>query len=129
VLDLLFGWFNGLGKHSSDIWNLVPHCLMWSVWHERNSRIFEDKEQSLLHMQESLWVGYMIVLGHGALQHLLFQNLLSPLMLINLFSFSCVFFPLASACFLHLGVFFPDLIKILLPIKKKKKFRFVLDKM
>ena len=53
VLDLLFGWFNGLGKHSSDIWNLVPHCLMWSVWHERNSRIFEDKEQSLLHMQES----------------------------------------------------------------------------
>uniref|UniRef100_A0A2N9I832 Protein kinase domain-containing protein n=1 Tax=Fagus sylvatica TaxID=28930 RepID=A0A2N9I832_FAGSY len=53
VIDLLFGWFNGLGKHSSDIWNLVPHCLMWSLWHERNSRIFEDKEQSLLHLQES----------------------------------------------------------------------------
>uniref|UniRef100_A0A2N9GH27 Reverse transcriptase domain-containing protein n=1 Tax=Fagus sylvatica TaxID=28930 RepID=A0A2N9GH27_FAGSY len=53
VIDLLYGWFNGFGKHSSDIWNLVPHCLMWSLWHERNSRIFEDKEQSLLHMQES----------------------------------------------------------------------------
>ncbi len=53
VMDLLFGWFNGLGKHSSDIWNLVPHCLMWSLWNERNSRIFEDKEQSLLHLQES----------------------------------------------------------------------------
>jgi hypothetical protein len=53
VIDLLYGWFNGLGKHSSDIWNLVPHCLMWSLWHERNSRIFEDKEQSLIHLQES----------------------------------------------------------------------------
>jgi hypothetical protein len=52
VMDLLFGWFNGLGKHSSDIWNLV-RCLMWSLWQERNSRIFEDKEQSLLHLQES----------------------------------------------------------------------------
>jgi hypothetical protein len=53
VIDLLFGWFNGFGKHSSDIWNLVPLCLMWSLWQERNSRIFEDKENSLLHLQES----------------------------------------------------------------------------
>jgi|UniRef100_A0A2N9FF34 hypothetical protein len=53
VIDLLFGWFNGLGKHSSDIWNLIPHCLMWSLWDERNSRIFEENEQSLLHLQES----------------------------------------------------------------------------
>jgi hypothetical protein len=53
VIDLLFGWFNGLGKHSSDIWNLVPHYLMCSLWQERNSRIFEEKEKSLLHLQES----------------------------------------------------------------------------
>jgi hypothetical protein len=53
VIELLFGWFNGFGKHSSDIWNLVPLCLMWSLWQERNSRIFEDKEKSLLHLQES----------------------------------------------------------------------------
>jgi hypothetical protein len=52
VIDLLFGWFNGFGKHSSDIWNLVPLCLMWSLWQERNSRIFEDKEKSFLHLQE-----------------------------------------------------------------------------
>jgi hypothetical protein len=53
VIELLFGWFNGFGKHSSDIWNLVPSCLMWSLWQERNLRIFEDKEQSLIHLQES----------------------------------------------------------------------------
>jgi hypothetical protein len=52
VIELLFRWFNGFGKHSSDIWNLVLLCLMWSLWQERNSRIFEGKEKSLLHLQE-----------------------------------------------------------------------------
>ena len=28
--------------HHSDIWNLAPLCLMWTVWLERNSRTFED---------------------------------------------------------------------------------------
>jgi hypothetical protein len=42
VAELLFSWWNGLGRHSSDIWNLVPACLMWSIWKERNQRIFED---------------------------------------------------------------------------------------
>jgi hypothetical protein len=27
-------------KHSSDIWNLVLMCLMWTVWRERNRPIF-----------------------------------------------------------------------------------------
>ena len=42
VRDLLFGWRNWFGKHHSDIWNLAPLCLMWTVWLEHNSRIFED---------------------------------------------------------------------------------------
>ena len=42
VADLLFSWWNGLGRHSSDIWNLVQLCLMWIVWKERNCRTFED---------------------------------------------------------------------------------------
>ena len=28
VVDLLFCWYHWLGKHSSDIWDLVPSCLM-----------------------------------------------------------------------------------------------------
>ena len=42
VAELLFSWWNGLGRHTSDVWNLVPLCLMWIVWKERNSRTFED---------------------------------------------------------------------------------------
>jgi hypothetical protein len=46
IADLLFGWFNCFSKLKSAVWNLVPLCLMWTVWHERNSRIFEDVEHS-----------------------------------------------------------------------------------
>jgi hypothetical protein len=42
VADLLHSWWNGLGRHSSDIWNVVPTCLMWTIWKERNQRTFED---------------------------------------------------------------------------------------
>ena len=52
IADLLFGWFNRFGKRSSSIWNLVPLCLMWTIWHERNSRIFEDEEHSRTKMSE-----------------------------------------------------------------------------
>uniref|UniRef100_A0A2N9IL89 Reverse transcriptase zinc-binding domain-containing protein n=1 Tax=Fagus sylvatica TaxID=28930 RepID=A0A2N9IL89_FAGSY len=31
VKDLLFGWRIWFGKHHSDIWNLAPLCLMWTV--------------------------------------------------------------------------------------------------
>ena len=47
VSDLLFGWHNCWGKQSSLIWNLVAHCIMWTIWWERNCRIFEDKEHSV----------------------------------------------------------------------------------
>ncbi len=42
VADLLFSWWNGLGPHASDVWNLIPLCLMWTVWKERNHRTFKD---------------------------------------------------------------------------------------
>ena len=44
IVDFLFGWFNCFGKQKSSIWNLVPHCIMWTVWRERNSRVFEDED-------------------------------------------------------------------------------------
>jgi hypothetical protein len=46
VLELLGGWRNWFGRHQSNIWNLIPHCLMWTVWRERNSRTFDDKRKS-----------------------------------------------------------------------------------
>jgi hypothetical protein len=34
VSDLLFGWWNWFGKKSSGVWNLIPSCLMWTIWQE-----------------------------------------------------------------------------------------------
>ena len=47
VASLLFGWWNWSGKHSSNIWNMVPTCLMWLIWWERNNRTFEDIVRSI----------------------------------------------------------------------------------
>ena len=36
------------GRHcNGDIWKVVPLCLMWCIWKERNSRCFEDIEHSM----------------------------------------------------------------------------------
>jgi hypothetical protein len=40
VVDLLFAWRNWFGKHCSAVWNLVPACLMWTIWRECNRCIF-----------------------------------------------------------------------------------------
>ena len=47
VLDHMAGWRNWFGKHYSDVWNLVPACVMWSLWTERNMRTFENVELSV----------------------------------------------------------------------------------
>ena len=47
VADLVFCWHHWLGKHNSDIWNLVQGCLMWIIWTEHNRRSFEGTEKSL----------------------------------------------------------------------------------
>jgi hypothetical protein len=52
IVGMLSGWHNWLGRHSSAIWNLAPLCVMWSLWQERNRRIFEDEEKSVSHLQE-----------------------------------------------------------------------------
>ena len=47
VVSLLSAWWNWLGIHSSNVWNLVPPCLMWLTWKERNARTFEDIERTV----------------------------------------------------------------------------------
>ena len=47
VEGLLSCWHQWLGKHNSNIWNLIPGCIMWIVWLERNRRSFENKEKTL----------------------------------------------------------------------------------
>ena len=51
VENLVYCWSYWRGKFNSDIWNMVPACLMWIVWTERNQRSFEDTEKSLVQLQ------------------------------------------------------------------------------
>ena len=48
VYDLFACWSGKVGKSDSGaIWKAVPHCLMWCLWRERNSRTFLGEEQSV----------------------------------------------------------------------------------
>ena len=52
VEDLLFCWFHWLGKHSSDIWDLVPGCVMWTIWSDQNRRAFKDEGKTVVQLLE-----------------------------------------------------------------------------
>ena len=45
VFELLACWEGQFGHHwNGHIWMVIPHCLMWCIWRERNNRSFEDME-------------------------------------------------------------------------------------
>ena len=47
VSDLFSSWLGSFSGHQSiDLWRVVPHCVLWCIWRERNSRCFEGKEWS-----------------------------------------------------------------------------------
>ena len=45
----LFACYQGrFGRHRNGvIWKVVPLCVMWCIWKERNSRCFEDIERAM----------------------------------------------------------------------------------
>ena len=48
VVELLACWQGRFGHHRNGfVWIVVPHCLMWCIWKERNSRCFEDSDCSM----------------------------------------------------------------------------------
>ena len=47
VVSLLPTWWNWLGIHSSNVWNMVPTWLMWLTWKERHARTFEDTKRTV----------------------------------------------------------------------------------
>uniref|UniRef100_A0A2N9G614 Uncharacterized protein n=1 Tax=Fagus sylvatica TaxID=28930 RepID=A0A2N9G614_FAGSY len=52
VLALLSCWGNSC--HSTKIkkvWDMVPPCVFWCIWWERNSRSFEGKERNLMEVK------------------------------------------------------------------------------
>ena len=52
VLELFKAWQGKFARHRHiDVWILVPHCLIWCIWRERNARSFESCERSLLEIK------------------------------------------------------------------------------
>uniref|UniRef100_A0A7N2KTR2 Reverse transcriptase zinc-binding domain-containing protein n=1 Tax=Quercus lobata TaxID=97700 RepID=A0A7N2KTR2_QUELO len=48
VVGLFACWQGHFGRlHNGVIWKVVPLCLMWCIWKERNSRCFEDSERAM----------------------------------------------------------------------------------
>ena len=46
VVELLAYCQDKLGCHQNGhIWLIVPHCLIWCLWRERNNRCFENNER------------------------------------------------------------------------------------
>jgi hypothetical protein len=46
VKDLFASWWTGGRSRSAVVWKMVPLCIMWCIWRERNDRCFEDKSRS-----------------------------------------------------------------------------------
>jgi hypothetical protein len=45
VLQLWVAWqVRGADHWNMVIWRMVPHCVIWCLWRERNARLFEDCE-------------------------------------------------------------------------------------
>jgi hypothetical protein len=55
VLELLNSWGAALGGgHAIEAWRLAPLCLLWCIWRERNARLFEDVETSMVELRKRL---------------------------------------------------------------------------
>ena len=55
VLNLLYCW--GDSCHSIRIrklWDMVPPCVFWCIWWERNARSFEGKERNLMEVKRTV---------------------------------------------------------------------------
>jgi hypothetical protein len=45
-------WLGQLGRHDSAlVWKMIPHCVIWCLWRERNARLFDDSECHILELK------------------------------------------------------------------------------
>jgi hypothetical protein len=52
VRDLFTCWREQFGSPQSEaVWKMIPLCLMWCIWRERNDRSFEDSERTVAELK------------------------------------------------------------------------------
>ena len=54
VLDLCACWCSSGKSRSAVVRKMIPICIFWSIWRERNNRCFEDIESSMEEILTSL---------------------------------------------------------------------------
>jgi len=69
VLELLISWGASVGYGpAKEAWRLVPLCLVWCIWQERNARLFEDVETSMVEIRKRLLnTLYIWIVSHHCL--------------------------------------------------------------
>jgi hypothetical protein len=70
VKELFASWWTEGHSRSAIVWKMVPHCIMWCIWRERNNICFEDSSRSreeLLHFFSfySLYLDYRLACPAG----------------------------------------------------------------
>ena len=52
AIELFESWQGMFGRHrNTELWRIVPHCLLWCIWRKRNARSFEGCERSMLEIK------------------------------------------------------------------------------
>ena len=69
VIELFKSWQGKFGGHHNiDFGRLVPHCLIWCIWHEKNARSFEGCEHSTLEVKSFFFqtlLEWSVTLSHS----------------------------------------------------------------
>jgi hypothetical protein len=79
VLELMNSWgaaiWNGQLKEA---WRLAPLCLLWCIWRERNARLFEDVETTMVELRKGwLTTLYSWIAPHHSLSAFTFVEFLN----------------------------------------------------
>jgi hypothetical protein len=86
MLELLTSWGTSVGfGRAKEAWRLAPLCLLWCIWRERNVRLFEDEETSMIELWKSLLnMLYFWIASHNCLNNFTYVDFL------NLFSYHLI---------------------------------------
>ena len=70
VVELMGCWRKLQGSHQvAAVWRMIPLCIMWCIWTERNMRCFEDKERTMVELKNFvlhtllLWFSAIVLNG------------------------------------------------------------------
>jgi hypothetical protein len=92
VVDLFACWRKASRSRSATVWKMVPICICWCVWKERNLRCFEDLENSMEDFVASFF--HMLYLWTEAFlspMSISYSNFLVCFSMPS-YAFSCVYF-------------------------------------